>query len=127
MCNTIGLASDILAAAHVQESRTATLHTAAIGSTHRWVTNWVTIALINHELLRTPAHLVIEARSLNRTGYRSINIVLQAKSHQSLLLGNPKHPTGTLGKQEPSTGASPGYANLTVLVEVVEPSSRDVG
>jgi hypothetical protein len=46
------------------------------------VTNWVTIALNNHELRRTPAHLVILVSSLNRTGYRSINIALQARGQR---------------------------------------------
>src|SRR5271166_40812 len=50
-------------------------------SNREWVTIWVTIALNNHELRRTPAHPVILARTLNRTGNRPINIALQARGH----------------------------------------------
>ena len=40
------------------------------------MTNWVTIALNNRELRRTPAHLIILAESQNRTGHRLINIAV---------------------------------------------------
>ena len=40
------------------------------------MTNWVTIALNNRELRRTPAHLIILAEGQKRTGHRLINIAV---------------------------------------------------
>lgn len=52
-----------------------------------WVTNWVTIAPDNRELQRTPAHLVILADIVNRTGYRPVDIALQARSRPTTHCG----------------------------------------